>query len=120
VSAIRLYFDEDSMQHRLIDALRLHGIEVMSALESNMLATTDLEQLEWAAARGFTVYTYNVGDFARLHRHLLEVGSSHSGIIIAPQQRYSISGQLRRLLQLINTRSSEEMRDRIEFLSNWF
>jgi hypothetical protein len=44
----------------------------------------------------------------------------HAGIIVAPQQRYAVGEELRRLLRLIGTVSAEEMQNRVEFLSAWF
>jgi hypothetical protein len=41
------------------------------------------------------------------------------GIIVAPQQRYSVGEELRRLMRLIGGVTAEEMRERIEFLSGW-
>jgi hypothetical protein len=39
--------------------------------------------------------------------------------IILGQQNYSIGEQMRRLLRLISTKSAEEMRNQVEFLSAW-
>ena len=52
-------------------------------------------------------------------RRFLTVGESHGGIILAPQQQYSIGEQLRRLLKLIAAKSSEDMSNQVEFLSKW-
>jgi hypothetical protein len=65
------------------------------------------------------IYTFNAKHFCHWHRVFLESGREHAGIIIGQQQRFSIGEQLRRLLRILNARSSEEMRNQIEFLSNW-
>ena len=65
------------------------------------------------------LYSFNVGDFYHLHTVWLAQGRSHAGIILAPQQHYSVGDQMRRLLRLIAARSAEEMRDHVEFLSAW-
>jgi hypothetical protein len=46
-------------------------------------------------------------------------GKPHSGIIVSPQQRYSIGEQMRRLLRLAAARSAEQMCNSIEFLGHW-
>jgi hypothetical protein len=46
-------------------------------------------------------------------------GVSHAGIIVGTQQRYSVGDQLRRLLKLRAALTSEDMVNRIEFLSAW-
>lgn len=69
--------------------------------------------------QGRVLYTFNVGDFYRLHTALLKQGKSHAGIILARQQRYPVGEQMRRLLKLIAAKSAEEMKNRVEFLSAW-
>jgi hypothetical protein len=40
-------------------------------------------------------------------------------MILAPQQRFSVGEQLRRILLLRATTTAVSMRNHIEFLSNW-
>src|SRR5207237_7436698 len=42
---IRLYFDEDSMQHALVNALRARGIDVLTALEAHRIERSDEDHL---------------------------------------------------------------------------
>ena len=65
------------------------------------------------------LYSFNRGDFCRIHSELIRAGQTHSGIILAVQQRYSVGEQMRRLLRLINALTAEDMINRIEFLSAW-
>ncbi len=116
---IRLYFDEDCMDHDLVQALRARGVDVITALEMGMTAVPDEEHLDWATMHGRVLYSFNMGDFYHLHTVWLAQGRSHAGIILAPQQHYSVGDQMRRLLRLIVARSAEEMRDHVEFLSAW-
>jgi hypothetical protein len=116
---LRLYFDEDSMTHALIQALQARGVDVISPLDTGMLGRADEEHLEFAAAEGRVLYTYNVADFNQLHASWLQAGRSHAGLILAQQQQYSVGEQLRRLLKIVATRADEEMVDWVEFLSAW-
>ena len=84
-----------------------------------MREASDPEQLGFAQRHDRVLYTFNVGDFCRLHASHMEQGSSHAGIVVAQQKRYSVGEQMRRLLRLIAVKSSEEMRNSIEFLSTW-
>ena len=68
---------------------------------------------------GRVLYTFNLRHFCRLHADRLSRGKSHARIIIAPQQRYTVGEQMRRLLRLIAARSAEEMKNQIELLSAW-
>ena len=119
MNRIPLYFDEDTSSARLIQALRIRNIDIVSVLEAKFAAHSDEEQLLWARQAGRVIYTFNAKHFCRLHREFLAAGRDHAGIIVGSQQRLSIGEQLRRLLRMINAKSSDEMRNRIEFLSNW-
>lgn len=116
---IRLYFDEDSMQRSLVRALRARGVDVITALDAQMIERSDVEHLAYATQAGRVLCSANVGDFYRLHSELLAQGQSHAGIILIPQKHYSVGEQMRRLLRLIAVRSAEDMYNRIEFLSAW-
>jgi hypothetical protein len=116
---IRLYFDEDSMRWALIRALQARGVDVTTALAEDMIERSDADHLAYATQQGRTLFSFNVGDFYQLHTEYLAQGKSHAGIILAPQQRYPVGDQMRRLLKLIATKSAEEMKNKVEFLSAW-
>ena len=80
---IKLYLDEDSQRKILAQALRQHGIDVLTSSEARQNSKTDASQLAFAASLGRTIYTYNVGDFIVLHSEYLIEGKNHSGIILS-------------------------------------
>ena len=80
---IRLYLDEDAMDSDLVRALRLHGIDVVTALDLGLTESTDEAHLECAISDGRVLYSFNVGDFMALHANLQTAGKSHPGIILA-------------------------------------
>jgi len=116
---IHLYVDEDAMDKNLIQALRARGVDVLTAWEANMIERTDEEHLHYATAQNRVLYTFNVRDFYRLHIAFLSQGRSHGGIILARQQAYSVRKQMSYLLKLIASKSAEEMKSQVEFLSAW-
>lgn len=116
MSPIRLYVDEDAAVSAVVDGLRNSGIDVLTILDAETAGATDEEQLEFAATDGRVIYTLNVGDFCRLHAEFLSAGKDHAGIIVIPRQRYSVGEKIRRLTELLDTLSAEEMRNRLEFL----
>ena len=115
---IRLYLDEDAMDHDLAEALRARRVDVETAEEAAMRGPEDREQLAYAAAHGRVLYTFNVGRFCALHAEFLRGGQSHAGIVVCQQQRYGIGAQIRRLLKLIASKTADEMRNQLEFLSD--
>jgi hypothetical protein len=75
--------------------------------------------LSWATVQGRALYSFNVGDYHEIHTEWATAGRSHAGIILAQQKRYSTGEQIRRLLRLIGTVTSEAMCNREEFLGRW-
>ena len=116
---IRLYFDEDSMRRSLVRALRARGVDVITALDAGMIEREDAEHLDYATEQGRVLCSFNVGDFYRLHTDYVTQGKPHAGIILMRQQYYSVGEQMRRLLKLMASKSADEMKNWIEFLSAW-
>ena len=88
----------------------------MTTLEAGQCGATDPEQLAFAVKQGRAIYTFNVGDFAKLHRQYLVQSIDHFGIIVIPDQRYTIGEKVRQLAGFIRQVTAEEMISRMEFL----
>jgi hypothetical protein len=110
---IRLYLDED-VHRRVAAALRLRRFDAISAHEVGRWALSDEEQLNYATAEGRTLFTYNTSHYLRLHLDWLTQGQQHMGIIISDQ--LPIGETIRRLLNLLNQVTADEMRNEIRWL----
>ena len=121
MSKFNIYIDEDAMamDSDLVAALRSRGVTVITPLDAGLAGKPDDEQLAFAAEYGCVLYTFNVSDFYRLHTQWAGGGREHAGIVLAPQQRFSVGEQLRRILRLRATTTCMGMRNQIEFLGNW-
>jgi hypothetical protein len=108
--------DEDAMHRGLAPALRARGFDVVTVFESGLASAPDDAVLAYAARDGRAVYTFNVGDFCRLHGEYLRQGADHAGIIVVSRQRYLVGEQVRRLLRLLSAKSAEDMKNQLEFL----
>ena len=95
------------------------GVDVLTALDADMIEIDDAEHLAFSTSEDRVLLTCNIGDFCQLHHEWLTLGRPHSGIVCMPQQGLSIGPRLRRLLRLLSAVSADEMRNRLEFLSNW-
>jgi hypothetical protein len=84
-----------------------------------MIGRKDEDHLAYATQHGCVLYSFNRGDFYRLHTQYLVQGKSHAGIILASQQQYGIGEEIRRIVNLTSTLSADDMKNRVEFLSAW-
>ena len=112
----RLFLNED-VHTRLAKALRQRGFDAITTVEAGMSGSPDEEQLAFAASQGRVILSFNRGDYARLHKRYAEHGWEHCGIIVSEQ--YPIGELLRRVLNLLMSLSVQDMRNRLEYLSQW-
>lgn len=113
---IRWYLDEDAMARALVRGLEARGIAVSTPIDAGLRGEADNIQLEYASAQGLTIFTFNVGDFCRLHASYLEQERGHSGIVVVPRQRLSLGQQIRALSKLTSETRQEDIRQRLVFL----
>jgi hypothetical protein len=116
MNRIRFFTDED-IYGSVALRLRTGGFDAISTPEAGRLGEDDPSQLSWAAPEGRVLITFNVADFARLHQEWIVRGDNHSGIVISHQR--PIGELIRRLLNLGQNLTASEMRERLEYLSNW-
>lgn len=116
---LTFHLDEDSEETALVDSLRSRGISVSTGLEARLQGATDLQQLEWCTRNRFTLVTHNIGDFVRLHTSYVMSGRSHYGIILMRQQTLGTGEKVRRLIKIGGAFSIDQMKNRLEYLSNW-
>ncbi|MCM0592722.1 MAG: DUF5615 family PIN-like protein [Gloeotrichia echinulata IR180] len=119
MSRIRLYLDEDTIKGALIQALRNADLDVVTVAEAGRLGYPDEEQLIWATEQERVIYSFNIGDFCRLHSDFMAQERSHAGIVLAPQQQYSVGQQLRGLLKLAADQSAQKMANELVFLNTY-
>lgn len=110
---IKLYLDED-VHKKVATALRLKGYDVISAHEVQEQSLSDYQQLEYAIAKQRAIFTFNAGDFDRLHKEYLKSGKNHFGILLSKQ--IPIGETIKRLTKFLFEHSSEEIRNNIFWL----
>lgn len=113
---LRLYLDEDAMSRALVQGLRARGVDVVTVAEAGRAGRDDGDQLQFDAGHERAIYTFNVADFCRLREVYMRRGMAHAGIIVVPRQRYGVGAQVRKLSELVRTRSPQEMWSRLVFL----
>lgn len=113
---VKVYLDED-VPVQLAKAMRQRGMDVLTTQEAQMLETSDEQQLAYAITQQRALLTHNKRDFVIIHKTYLNDGKEHYEIIVA--DRNTIGQLLRMISKLCFTLSSEDMRNRLEFLGSW-
>jgi hypothetical protein len=107
---IRFHLDE-TCRNALARGLRLHGIDVTTTPEVNLLGASDPAQLAHAHAQGRVLFTHDA-DFIALH----QIGAAHSGIVYCHQYRHSLGEIIRRLVHLWSIREADELIGQLIYL----
>lgn len=111
---ISLYLDED-VSVRIAANLKNRGFDILHSVEAGMLRSSDEEQLNKAIFEQKTFLTHNKKHFRILHERYLTSGKKHFGIIVASRKRNSFE-TIKRLLDIIQNLSPEEMENQIKFI----
>ncbi len=106
----KLYLDED-VHKKVAFALRLKGYDVASAHEMQKQSLSDSQQLEYAAADQRAIFTFNAGDFDRLHKEYMKSGKKHYGILLSKQ--LPLSETVRRLAKFLFAHAAEKIQNNI-------
>ena len=110
---IELYLDED-VDVLIAHLLRARGFDALTTQEAGLIASSDEEQLAFAARIGKTFLTHNRADFETLTGEYLSASKDHYGVIIAVRHHpYEI---LRRLLILLNQVTTDEMKNQLRYV----
>lgn len=99
---------------KLRPPLRLKGYDVISAHEVQKQSLSDRQQLAYAVSEGRAIFTFNAGDFDRLHKEQLGQGSKHYGILLSKQ--LPISETVKRLAKFLFSQSAEEITNNIYWI----
>lgn len=116
---VHLYIDEDSQSRSLVTGLRARGIDVQTSADASMNSVSDESQLAYATSQERALFTFNVGDFCRLHAEWMNAGRLHYGIVTCDQLQFAMGERLKRLLAFVEQNDRDRLRNRLEFLANW-
>ncbi len=106
---VRLYTDEH-VARAVARGLRNRGVDVVTAVQAELLGATDEQHLRWAKTNGRVLFTLD-SDFLRLHA----AGVEHDGIVYASQGT-SVGDQIRGLMLIFQLLSAQDMKSHVEFL----
>lgn len=110
---VELFLDED-VHSGLAHALRKRGYDAIHAQELDRKGRSDLDQLSFAITQERCFFSFNVKDFVVLHNECTKDQHEHWGIIVSKQLPFRET--MARLLPLLQLRTKETMKNRLEFL----
>ncbi len=113
---LKLFLDENIWQG-LTHALRQRGYDALHVYDVQRDGMADESQLAFAAEQGRAVLTYDNQDFAQLAELWYEAGRDHAGIVLS--QELERGELLRRVLNLLQAVSAEEMANTVRFLQEF-
>jgi len=111
---MRLYFDKD-VSVEIAANLKSRGFDVLTVRDAGRRHLADEAQLACAVQEQRTSVTHNRADFELLHAQYLAAQQPHFGIIIA-KRRPRDDIVVRKLLNLLDSVSSDEMRNQLRYI----
>lgn len=115
---ISYYLDDDSALRAIRSQATARGFRVVCPDDVGLRGGSDDAHLRFAAENGLVLVSGNEADFIRLHWDWMAAGREHAGVIIAAQA-LGLGERVRRLLSFLELASAEDMRNKLEFLSDW-
>jgi predicted nuclease of predicted toxin-antitoxin system len=112
----RLYLDED-VDPLLARVLTDRGFDVLTTQDAGRIASSDADQLTFAAREGRAVVTHNAAHFATLARMYARSGMEHHGIVISDQVPFK--ELLARTLRLLDRHPTESLRNHLIWLQDY-
>lgn len=107
---IRFHLDE-SMPSAVAEGLRRRGIDVTTSSETQLLAASDEEQLEFATREARVLITRDQ-DFLRLNAS----GITHTGIVYWTERQRTIGQLVGALATIMLEFTAEELHGHVRFL----
>jgi predicted nuclease of predicted toxin-antitoxin system len=108
--SVRFHLDE-SVDPAIAAGLERCHIDVTTSQGEGLLSRSDQEQLRFAVEHGRILVTHDAGFLRLARKH-----PAHCGIAYCKMNMRSVGEMIRRLIVIHDTRTIEDMRDRIEFL----
>lgn len=113
---LKIYLNEN-LSRKIAIALREYGYDVISSDEAEMNQADDEAQFVFAIEHERTIVTNNFRDFIELYQKYEKNKKLHYGIIFTT--KCSISAMIKRLRNLIETVSHEEIINQIRWLNEF-
>lgn len=119
---MRLYLDDDSLDHKLIRQLTRDGHEVLVPAAVSLAGESDPKHLRHAATHGLALLTRNYRDFEDLHYLVLGCAGRYSGILLVRDEANRARNMSARAISTAVTnleKSQTELVNQLVILNHW-
>jgi hypothetical protein len=106
-----LYYLDQHIPGAVVNGLRQHAIDVLTAQEAGNCGSHDPDQLAFATAQERVMVTFDP-DYLALHN----AGTPHAGIAWCPATKYRVGFLIQMLILLHGVADRDEMKNRVEYL----
>lgn len=114
--APKLHLDADTSRKTLLKILMERGHDVTRTPNDWMpLDAADEEQLHGATQQSRIIFSFNIGDFMPLAAQY----PNHAGIILAQQQDWPVSAQIKALDRLLTETTAVSWLGQVRWLNDW-
>jgi predicted nuclease of predicted toxin-antitoxin system len=107
-------FADEHVEAAIVDGLRKHGMDVVTAQERGLRNTDDEILLATATAEGRLMVSRDK-DFLRHHNDWMSAGQNHAGIVFL-RPRLSIGEAIRRILHYASSTSPADAANVLKFV----
>ncbi len=107
-----VYIDED-VDVLVGELLRAKGFHAVTVRDAGMLQESDDSQLEFAARNRMAILTHDYIDYLNLHTRYLDMGISHSGIILANKFPASPYRTANEVAEILNHFAADELENQL-------
>ena len=114
MARLKIYTDEN-VDVRIAEGSKRRGVNAFSAHGKGMTGSTDMEHFKYASKIKAVIFTHD-HHFLEIAKELERVGKNHYGVVFVEMNKLSVGECIRRLALYAEILSSEEMKNRIEFL----
>ncbi len=114
MARLKIYTDEN-VDIRIAEGLRRREIKAFSAHGKGMIGVSDEEHFQFASDMKAVIFTHD-HHFLKIANEVVKNGKRHWGVIFVEMNKLSIGECIKRLTLYAEILSTEEMKNRIEFL----
>jgi len=116
---VKLFSDEDFYMGRFAPDMRHLGYDIVDVLDMGLIGNSDDTLLKCAINDKRAFLTFNRRHFVHIHKHYMDMGKEHWGIIYSRRGHLSYDEVKARVRRLVDSCTAEDLRNQLINLSQF-